>query len=217
MVKADCFRFRLHRTCLDPEFAALHLSATAFDASSLLSTGATRQRTNLQSTASRSIVLPPLNEQLAIVHHIGSETVSSRRGVQVAESEISLLREYRTRLIADVVTGKLDVREAAARLPDENDEPESLEEADALTNPEDRTADDPGHRARGGAAVSRNRPDAYLAPPRAEPCGGLRRRLDLPALSEAGLTIGGLAKAGGTRQRPACRRKWPGQRNLWLY
>ena len=28
------------------------------------------------------------------------------------------LREFRTRLIADVVTGKLDVREAAARLPE---------------------------------------------------------------------------------------------------
>ena len=35
------------------------------------------------------------------------------------EREIELLREYRTRLVADVVTGKLDVREAAARLPDE--------------------------------------------------------------------------------------------------
>jgi type I restriction enzyme S subunit len=33
--------------------------------------------------------------------------------------EIELLREYRTRLVADVVTGKLDVREAAARLPEE--------------------------------------------------------------------------------------------------
>ena len=33
--------------------------------------------------------------------------------------EIGLLREYRTRLVADVVTGKLDVREAATRLPDE--------------------------------------------------------------------------------------------------
>ena len=32
--------------------------------------------------------------------------------------EIELLREYRTRLIADVVTGKLDVREAAADLPE---------------------------------------------------------------------------------------------------
>ncbi len=42
-----------------------------------------------------------------------------------------MLREYRTRLIADVVTGKLDVREAAARLPDEVEEPEPLDEIDA--------------------------------------------------------------------------------------
>ena len=35
------------------------------------------------------------------------------------EREIALVREYRTRLIADVVTGKLDVREAAKNLPDE--------------------------------------------------------------------------------------------------
>ena len=34
------------------------------------------------------------------------------------EREITLLREYRTRLVADVVTGKLDVREATERLPD---------------------------------------------------------------------------------------------------
>ena len=33
------------------------------------------------------------------------------------EREISLLREYRTRLIADVVTGKLDVRAAVRTLP----------------------------------------------------------------------------------------------------
>jgi len=36
-----------------------------------------------------------------------------------ATSEITLMREYRTRLISDVVTGQLDVREAAARLPEE--------------------------------------------------------------------------------------------------
>jgi len=34
-----------------------------------------------------------------------------------ADLEIELLREYRTRLTADVVTGKLDVREAVQRLP----------------------------------------------------------------------------------------------------
>ena len=43
-----------------------------------------------------------------------------------------LLREYRTRLIADVVTGKLDVRAAAARLPDDAEESEPLDEVDAL-------------------------------------------------------------------------------------
>ncbi len=43
------------------------------------------------------------------------------------EREIELLREYRTRLVADVVTGKLDVREAAARLPDEAP-PETVED-----------------------------------------------------------------------------------------
>ena len=35
-----------------------------------------------------------------------------------ARRRIELLREYRTRLIADVVNGKLDVREAAANLPE---------------------------------------------------------------------------------------------------
>ena len=35
-----------------------------------------------------------------------------------ARRQIDLLREYRTRLIADVVTGKLDVRETAASLPE---------------------------------------------------------------------------------------------------
>lgn len=47
------------------------------------------------------------------------------------------MREYRTRLNADLVTGKLDVREAAAQLPEPPAEPaepaaeEALEETDA--------------------------------------------------------------------------------------
>ena len=59
-----------------------------------------------------------------------------------AQREISLLRQYRIRLIADVVTGKLDVREAAARLPEEVEGPEPLGEADALSDVEEDTADD---------------------------------------------------------------------------
>ena len=45
------------------------------------------------------------------------ETVQLTDAVTHAHQEIALAREYRTRLIADVVTGKLDVREAAAASP----------------------------------------------------------------------------------------------------
>ena len=58
----------------------------------------------------------------------------SNHAITRAEREIALLREFRTRLIADVVTGKLDVREAAARLPDEAEVSEPGDEVDA---PED--------------------------------------------------------------------------------
>lgn len=49
--------------------------------------------------------------------------------------EIALMQEYRTRLTADVVTGKLDVRPAAAKLLDLPAEPaaeEALEENEEL-------------------------------------------------------------------------------------
>ncbi|GMV21829.1 MAG: hypothetical protein AMXMBFR57_17780 [Acidimicrobiia bacterium] len=131
MVKADCFRFRLRQDVLVPEFAALQLTATATVASSLLSTGATRQRTNLLSTAARFLAVPPLQEQLSIVRHIASVSAPIRRGVLLADKDVALLEELRTRLIADVVTGKVDVREAAAALPDEQEEPDIPEYADA--------------------------------------------------------------------------------------
>lgn len=142
MVKADCFRFRLREDRLNPIFAALHLTATAVAASALLSTGATRQRTNLQSTGSRAIALPPLDEQLAIIQSIRNQTSASDQGVDATNREIAFLREYCTRLIADVVTGKLDVRDAAAQLPNEFAEPESSDEANELSDTDESPNDE---------------------------------------------------------------------------
>ena len=65
------------------------------------------------------IIQPPADEQLRIVESIQVETAELNTAISRLEREIELLREYRIRLVADVVTGKLDVREAAARLPDE--------------------------------------------------------------------------------------------------
>ena len=61
---------------------------------------------------------PPLHEQTAIVEHLDKATAGIDAAISRAHRQIELLREYRTRLIADVVTGKLDVREAAAQLPE---------------------------------------------------------------------------------------------------
>ena len=59
---------------------------------------------------------PPLLEQTAIVEYLDKTTAAIDAAINRARRQIELLREYRTRLIADVVTGKLDVREAAAQL-----------------------------------------------------------------------------------------------------
>ncbi len=64
------------------------------------------------------LALPPLTEQAAIAYFLDKKIEKIRKGIAQAQSEIDLLREYRTRLIADVVTGKLDVREAATALPE---------------------------------------------------------------------------------------------------
>ena len=57
--------------------------------------------------------LPPTEEQTATAEHIDKATTEIDAAIDRAHRQINLMEEYRTRLIADVVTGKLDVREAA--------------------------------------------------------------------------------------------------------
>ena len=66
-----------------------------------------------------ALPLIPLPEQASIATHLDSTMSGLHSTISRLEREITLLREYRTRLVADVVTGKLDVREAAAGLPAE--------------------------------------------------------------------------------------------------
>ena len=75
------------------------------------------------------VALPPLPEQHAIVENLEDATVAVDAAIARARRQIDLMQEYRTRLIADMVTGKLDVREAAAHLPDQDDEAEPIAES----------------------------------------------------------------------------------------
>ena len=83
--------------------------------------------------------LPTLEEQRAIMEHVESKICVIQSGIAGALTRMRLLGEYRTRLIADVVTGKLDVRGAAASLPG-ND---PLASDDTRRAPESSTTTDP--------------------------------------------------------------------------
>ncbi len=112
--------------------------------------GATAPHVNVSTICNYSFALPPRSEQDSLVVEIEQSTKNVSRLVTEAMKEIALLREYRTRLIADVVTGKLDVREAAVRLPEEAGELESVEEIDEEPGDADVDADDemePGSNA----------------------------------------------------------------------
>lgn len=76
------------------------------------------------------IALPPLFEQKKISKYIKNLINQINISISNIKNELSLLQEYRTRLIADIVTGKLDVREAAAHLPEELEEEIDIEESE---------------------------------------------------------------------------------------
>ncbi len=82
------------------------------------------------------IPVPPRREQDSILRGITEQCGVLDLAVTRTEREIALMQEYRTRLTADIVTGKLDVRTAAAALPEiadaAMDEPALDEAADEL-------------------------------------------------------------------------------------
>ena len=92
---------------------------------------------NMRILGKLLLLTPPLAEQDAILEYVARERQPFTNAIHRLERDIDLLREYRTRLVADVVTGKLDVREATARLPDEalpetaEDETDLRDEAEA--------------------------------------------------------------------------------------
>ena len=68
------------------------------------------------------IAKPSVEEQQAILDFLENETFIINQYLAHTEQEIDIIREYRTRLIADVVTGKVDVRGVAFEMPEDFDE-----------------------------------------------------------------------------------------------
>ncbi len=69
-----------------------------------------QQRIPSDFVKNHPIGLPPIDEQLEILEHIQEKSTEIDQAITRAQREIELMREYRARLISDVVTGQVDVR-----------------------------------------------------------------------------------------------------------
>jgi len=103
--------------------------------------GAAQPKLTQDRLMSVPLAVPPRAEQDRIMQAVRAETASLAAAISSVGKEESVLRELRTRLIADVVTGKLDVRKAAEQLPEETDTPDATE-YDGMETPAENDSDD---------------------------------------------------------------------------
>ncbi|MDR0695958.1 MAG: restriction endonuclease subunit S [Christensenellaceae bacterium] len=90
--------------------------------------GGVRQSIGYGEIKRMALPLPPVEEQQAIVDYCYSLRTNIERLIAEVKKEIALITEYRTRMISNVVTGKVDVRDI--EVPDLSAEDTIAEEAD---------------------------------------------------------------------------------------
>ena len=135
-------RFRLSSRVLDSEFALRSVLDRYFQYQLLCrGTGSTALGIKASKLPQLMILCPPVDEQRAIVSRIAQLCGPIESHADLVGREMALLGEYRTRLIADIVTGKLNVREAAAKLP-EVDQLSAEDDPDDNSDPEVRSDGD---------------------------------------------------------------------------
>lgn len=134
---SDTIRVRVSKDLVSSEFLEMLLHYAPYIQFQFQSVqrGAILGGLNTATIAGLRIALPPRVEQDYLLRELHDRMGDLDRSVTAIEREISLILELRTRLISDVVTGKLDVREVAAQVPTE----EFVEEAidDGEVNPGD--------------------------------------------------------------------------------
>jgi len=96
---------------ITPDYLALVMNDTGFKNHVLsVVVGGAMTRFTIALIKRFTVLLPPMSEQDEIVAYVRQTVTPLRTSIVSARREIDLLNEFRTKLIADVVTGKLDVR-----------------------------------------------------------------------------------------------------------
>ena len=104
----------------NPEFLAMALLSTYVrdDQLIVVSNRAAQPHLNAEELGDAKILTPPRPEQEAIVNYLHHRLTEVANAKERAHRQIDLMHEYRTSLIADVVTGQIDVRGAAVVVPE---------------------------------------------------------------------------------------------------
>ena len=106
---------RCNSKLVDRNFLFLYMQSREFQTAVELSWSyGTQQNIGMGVIQNLEVPLPPLAEQIAIAEFLDRETAKIDRMVEKVEAAIGKLQEYRTALITAAVTGKIDVRKAAA-------------------------------------------------------------------------------------------------------
>ena len=102
---------KLLKNKVTPYFLTYSLnSPPCYEQSQLYTRGATNNDLGLARMANIILALPPIIEQEVISEYLKSKTSKLNSIIDKQQQQIDLLKEYRTTLISDVVTGKIDVR-----------------------------------------------------------------------------------------------------------
>ena len=116
--RANCIDLIIIRQSplISSEYLSLVMNSGVCRSQYLLgASGAIQQHFNIETTKNLTVFCPPLDEQHRITAFLDQKSDAINEAITKKEHQIDRLQEYRTILIADVVTGKLDVREDTHR------------------------------------------------------------------------------------------------------
>jgi type I restriction enzyme, S subunit len=107
-------RFRMKADYFDSKFVLYAMMSGYFQMQlQSLSTGSTAEGLKASKLPILRLLAPPVPEQQAIASYLDRQVETMNRTIAVAEQAVARIGEYRTALITDAVTGKIDVRGSA--------------------------------------------------------------------------------------------------------
>ena len=122
VTKKDLPALLVQRVCrirktgsVDLRYVYLWLASVAFERSlTTETTGISVPHISTKQIGDFKIAIPPLSEQREIVTYLDAEGAKTDKAIGAVTRQIGLLKEYRTRLISDAVTGRINLRKAVA-------------------------------------------------------------------------------------------------------